>query len=103
MTIAIDFRGTWTSDPAFWLSFYELSVQAGHTVIMATARQEDGDNSMMQGLNIPSDLPVIFSNGQKKRKACLNAGYEVDIWIDNNPTSIGPLPAFRHNPNPPKK
>ena len=90
MIIAIDFDKTWTEDPILWLEFYKSCLLRGHRIIIATARQERADNSDMDRYEIPSGVPVIFTNGNFKRQACLKAGWTVDIWIDDTPSMVDP-------------
>jgi hypothetical protein len=35
-------------------------------------------------------MPIVFAGGSWKREAAKAAGWDVDIWIDDNPTYIAP-------------
>ena len=87
MTIAIDIDGTWTKDPSLWIYFYDKAVSSGHEVIIVTARNPT-DVKDLERFRIPESAPKIFTAGEPKKKFCLNLGVEVNIWIDDTPSSI---------------
>lgn len=92
--IALDFDRTFTSDIEFWRLFVMLAVKRGHTVICVTGRS-DSQRSRDELRRIFSPkihdmiTAVIFCNHCPKRDCAANAGWEVDIWIDDFPESVG--------------
>jgi hypothetical protein len=86
MVIAIDYDRTWTADPAGWVQWYYSFTARGHQVIMATGRNGWSDD--MDRSSLPASMPIVFCKGQLKRIACEQAGYNVDVWIDDMPGMI---------------
>lgn len=83
MIVAIDYDLTYTRDPHTFDAIIGLLKAAGHTVICATYRSE----SSLQVVHnsIGKLCPVISAGTEWKRE---KAGYKVDIWIDDMPSSI---------------
>jgi hypothetical protein len=88
MTIAIDLDGTWTRDPAFWLTFYRACHIQRHTLIMVTGRHRWTPDVSRH--SIPESLPIIYAGSEWKEVAARKAGYTVDVWIDDMPAMIQP-------------
>jgi len=93
MVIAIDFDATWTSDPKFWRKFVHMALDAGHTVIMVTQRCRCYPEQVEEvEAEIGDLIPVLFAGdplmAQSKLMAARISGYEVDVWIDDNPHSV---------------
>lgn len=100
VTVALDYDGTFTAAPSFWRKFILMAIDAGHTVIMVTGRSDRVMHSdplrhwgeevrsalRMQGLT--DILPVVFAGDKPKRLAAEQAGYKVDIWIDDDPDAV---------------
>lgn len=89
MTIAIDFDGTYAALPEL-RAFGEMLVQAGHTVVIVTARSDHGEFGAEVRRVVGGAFPIVFAGERWKRHAAEAAGYRVDIWIDDNPEYIGP-------------
>jgi hypothetical protein len=92
--IALDFDRTFTSDIEFWRMFVTQAVRRGHTVLCVTGRTDsERSRNEMQALfgeYVFSKLAaLIFCNHCPKRDYAANHGWEVDIWIDDFPESIG--------------
>ena len=88
MIIAIDYDDTFTRDTLLWRNFIELAQKLGHEVVCITNRR----NPPVQGTGedlLPEEVQVICADDRFKKVAALQAGYQVDIWIDDNPGSIG--------------
>lgn len=83
MTIAFDFDHTITADPKAMLSAMRLFKEAGHTVIVATLRH----NSEYEAVDriIRGDFPVVYCCRKIKAPMCAQAGYSVDVWVDDMP------------------
>lgn len=87
MTIAFDIDGTWDCDPCL---FYDVAIKfriSGWDVVVVTGREQP--QVKLQGLGI-IDFPVVVSGPKFKEQAAIDAGYNVDIWIDNEPGTIQP-------------
>jgi len=83
MTFAIDFDGTFSADPPLFRDIVGLMKSHGHKVVMVTGRSNDqgGEIDVLVG----DLMPVIFAGREWKKMAAFNAGYDVDVWIDDNP------------------
>lgn len=90
LTIAIDFDDTWTADMLSFLHLAFFLKGRGHTVIIATARAPGAGNVDRVDMQVPPDIPRVYCDGQPKGRKCQEAGYNVDIWIDDCPGSIWP-------------
>lgn len=77
MLIALDYDGTYTKDKFLWDRFIADATKCGHSVICFTMRYPD------EIIKIPCD--VIYTSRQAKKKFSEQAGYMVDIWIDDRP------------------
>ena len=87
-TVAIDYDGTWTADPVAFEAFACLLARRGHTVILVTQRST-GHREVREAARCEGITAVVFAAKMSKRKACRAALFEVDIWIDDNPVSVG--------------
>lgn len=95
MIFGIDFDGTFTSDPELFKSIIKLMKKRGHECICVTAR---GDRAMYSDPTrhwgdevreaVGDLMPIIFTNGDPKELTVINAGYMIDIWIDDDPMAI---------------
>lgn len=94
MTIAIDFDDTITRDPGMWAQFIKDARQKKHTVIICTGRSDAGaygcEVRRFCDTHLVFNLPIVFAGKDWKRHASAEAGYEVDVWIDDAPEYIGP-------------
>ena len=88
MIIALDFDGTFTADPKFWLFFARDAVVHNHQVITVTHRRKTFENEQTMR-NLGVNWPIVFAYDQPKKMAAIEAGYAVDVWIDDNPHGIG--------------
>lgn len=97
MKIALDFDGTFTADPSFWLDFISKAEKEGHEVRIVTMRCEikDGINWAHMGWAPP--CAVMWCDGEPKRDFCKAAGWVPDIWIDDDPYSLVNGSKWRHN------
>ncbi len=93
LLIALDFDGTFTADPKFWLFFARDAVVHGHQVITVTHRRETFENAQAMR-NLGVNWPIIFAFDKPKKLAAIEAGYAVDVWIDDNPVGVGDGSAF---------
>lgn len=84
MTVAFDFDDTITADPAGMIAMMRyLRYCRGHTVIVATLRApwHNGEVDSILG----DEFTVIYCAMREKDGVCRAAGYNVDIWIDDDP------------------
>lgn len=97
VTIAIDYDGTWTADPAAFGAFACLLRKRGHRVLVVTARVS-GHGEVARECEPHVDL-VMYSGAAYKRDHCEALGEKVDIWIDDMPGMIGPdIPLIGEGP-----
>jgi hypothetical protein len=87
--IAIDFDDTFTADVNLWSNIIRMMQSAGNTIICATARVDTPGNRSGLAAVLPSGVKLVFCGTTPKRTACVAAGYEVSIWIDDFPEGIG--------------
>ena len=91
MIISIDYDGTFTRDVSFWRNFCQWVKTCGHTIILTTGRGDsDADRQEIRN-TIEIDIPVIFAGKRWKREIALEAGYNVDIWIDDMPEFVSDM------------
>lgn len=102
IAIAIDFDETFTADPSLWTVFLFHAAGRGHRVVMVTGRADRvmysdpsrhwGDEVRAALREVELDrlpLPVVFAGEKPKRLAAAEAGYAVDVWIDDDPEHVG--------------
>ncbi len=93
MLIAIDFDGTLTACQGSWFTTLPHFLAHGHTLVTVTSRRNTLENrhaieaEMMAVLQ--KTWPIVFAYDQPKRMAARAAGFDPDIWIDDQPWTIG--------------
>lgn len=89
-TIAFDIDGTWSINPKMFHEISILLLLYGHVPMVVTARDpediEDFDRLRLNGYH--SDIPIFFTSGKPKKAYMESKGIKVDVWIDDDPTSI---------------
>ncbi len=80
MLIALDYDGTYTADPALWLSFAESARHRGHRVVVITMRRPD------EPIDVPFD--VVYTSRRAKAPHAAEIGLKPDVWIDDRPAWI---------------
>jgi len=87
MTIdfAIDYDQTYSAHPELWPRLLRQIQAAGLKAICATNRQDTAANrrelfTALEGLVID----IVYCGGYKSQ-ACRAKGYDVQVWIDNDP------------------
>lgn len=83
MMIALDYDDTYTRDPDGWDQVVAFLRSRGHTFVCVTGRSE---TAYPRGR--APDMPFVFAPDQMKSGAAHRAGYNVDVWIDDNPGTI---------------
>jgi len=87
-TFAIDYDGTWTTDPEAFRSFAALLRRRGHRVLIVTARVSGhGEVERECGQHVDR---ILFAGAGLKRDNCEANGENVNVWIDDMPSMIGP-------------
>lgn len=96
LTFGIDFDGTFAADPATFRILVRWLRARGHRTIMVTQRCRKFAEEIAAVLGPVVDLlPVVYAAGSTKDAAALRDGYAVDIWIDDNPFSVGTAMTYR--------
>lgn len=90
MLVAIDYDGTWAAMPDVFRKFVESLRAAGHEAICVTGRIDSGIMGDVVRSSINGLMPIVFAGSKWKVDAAKEAGYNVDIWIDDNPSMIAP-------------
>jgi hypothetical protein len=90
MNIALDYDGTFTSDPDLWLNFIVDARNSGHEVFIVTMRYqsevEDGSiHPMLEMMGVK-----VCATNRKAKKPCAKAmGLPpIHVWIDDHPEAI---------------
>lgn len=81
MIVAIDYDGTITADLDFFRQMIPLLKSRGHTVLIVTNR---GPETIIAWQGVET----IYCNGRPKRAVCLEHGFRVDVWVDDNPILV---------------
>jgi hypothetical protein len=91
MTFGIDFDGTYAADPPTFHRLVDMLKRAGHRCVLVTGRPGAGGHGEAVRAIIGDRIPIVFAGpGRWKRHAARDAGFEVDVWIDDDPEHIGP-------------
>jgi len=91
VNIALDFDNTLTADPVLWSWFANKAKDLGHTVTIVTARrdtEENRDDVKLFQIEHGVNLHTVFTNLRSKLEVCAERGMKIDIWIDDDPTSL---------------
>ena len=89
MNVAIDYDGTYDTNPKIWGALIALLKKENHKVYCITKRYSSHAHDIKEAL----DIPIIFAK-HSKIVAAQKAGIKIDIWIENNPASILPFNLF---------
>lgn len=90
MNIAIDFDGTFSRDPSFFIDVIDAGERCGHKFLIVTGRSDIGDMGVQVRRLVGDRVPIIFAGPDWKRDAVRKRGLTVDIWIDDSPEHVGP-------------
>lgn len=93
MVIAIDWDGTITNDAELFALFMGLAHKGGHTPIVVTQRSEEQGKEIKSFLKLVSEkfsivVPVVWAYGFTKDEATKDAGFNVDVWVEDNPMAV---------------
>ena len=96
MNIAIDFDGTYTTDPELWDEIVDRLLARGHSVWCVTSRIANQKNR--REVVIPNVTTIFCGMAAKIWHMETNVGIKIDIWIDDDPAMC----AFgKDDPRPP--
>jgi hydroxymethylpyrimidine pyrophosphatase-like HAD family hydrolase len=86
MNIALDYDDTFTSDPQMWRKIIAILKEVGHDVRIVTSRFYLFESE--REIKEATGLDVIFCKHNYKLEVTRKIGFNVDIWIDDNPGGI---------------
>ncbi len=86
MIVGFDLDGTYAADLTTFCGIAGMLKDAGHTCVMVTNRCES-DRAEVEEM-IDNEMPVLFSCGRPKRAVAEEAGYFIQVWIDDNPSLV---------------
>lgn len=88
-TIALDFDGTYTSDPELWDQWIRIATSRGHRVLCVTFRPTDKMEKVHATIGQVIGVEnCICTNGKYKKEYTSDNNIQVDIWIDDIPETI---------------
>ena len=88
MLIALDWDDTVSEDIEGFREFIKLFQRRGHKFIIVTVRPPNQANNDVMTFAREEGVPVIFTSGMQKSTVCKDAGYHVDVWVDDSPVMI---------------
>ena len=88
MLIALDFDGTYTLDPSFWMGFIRQAQERGHFVHIVTLRHAEIDRLANEMEFINRGVTVVYCDGHSKLEVAKERGLEYDIWIEDDPRCV---------------
>jgi hypothetical protein len=84
----IDFDGTFNRAPRLFDRIIRTLYDEGHTAVIVTGRSDEGQWGAEVREAIGDLIPVVFAARRWKRQAAREAGFHVDIWIDDVPEYV---------------
>lgn len=87
MIVSIDYDGTWSRDPRGFALLAQSFASRGHEVIVCTGRVTG--HKEVERECMPHVSAIVFAHPLTKRQACKKHGYQVDVWIDDKPETVG--------------
>lgn len=97
ITFGIDYDDTITEDIDLFGTLIKSIEDSGNDAVIVTGRSKIGswEEEVLTTIEYYKNkynikkLPVVFSGSQWKKEAAKEAGYHINIWIDNSPEYIG--------------
>lgn len=86
MLIALDYDGTFTADPDFWLAFVHKALSEGHEVFCCTMRYPHECASI--DIRLSTLVQIIATSRKAKMEFMREVGVVPQIWIDDQPHFI---------------
>lgn len=88
MNIALDYDGTYTSDPELWLRFIADAKARGHELRVVTMRFMSEGSSIDPKL-LATGVPIVYTNRMAKAPHCERIiGWVPHVWIDDHPEAV---------------
>lgn len=88
MKIAIDYDDTYSADRELFSGLIMAAKRRGHDVRFVTARHQHRANSDINADAKGLGIDIIFTDGRQKQPVTQDAGWEPDVWIDDQPSAI---------------
>ncbi len=89
MNIALDWDGTFTRDPQFYMQAIDMARYCGHNVYIVTSSHYDAEaKANMREALCGLMIPIVFTEGIAKAHFCKQQGIQIDNWWDDNPSAI---------------
>jgi hypothetical protein len=88
MTFGIDYHGTFAEDLDGFRALVKLLQSRGHTCVLVTGINDGTPWAAEIKRNIGTLMPIVFACGAWKEVAAKRAGYDVTVWIDDQPHGI---------------
>jgi hypothetical protein len=89
LVVNIDYDGTFAESPAMWSEVICCLASSGAKVVCISNRVDNEENRMLLRSHLPDSVEVVICCGAlPKANAACDAGLNVDVWIDDNPTRI---------------
>ncbi len=85
MIFALDFDNTFDRDPELFREIVQLLRGRGHVAVCVTSRMAGINDAVEQ---MVGDVPVVYAGTRWKRAAARDAGYLVNVWIDDLPEYV---------------
>jgi hypothetical protein len=87
--IAIDYDGTWTAMPDVFRAFANEATGRRFSVLIVSCREDNDENrdDIAEATGFVS-RHVLLTSGSAKRWFCEQRGWQVDIWIDDEPRTV---------------
>ena len=90
MKIALDYDGTITADKDFFKDLILLARKYGHKTTIVTMRHAELDPILdAEEFFYNYETPIIYCDGQPKRKVCEEQGVFIDVFMDDMPEGVG--------------
>jgi hypothetical protein len=82
---AIDYDGTYTDNPRMWGRVLRI-MKDYVDIICATSRSDTPANREQLFNDLEGKvIDIVYCGGKYKQQACREAGYDVVVWMDNDP------------------
>lgn len=89
LTIALDYHGTYKTDPKLWDCIINMFWLRKNTVICVSRNHDGKEDEIYDSIGkVIGKENVYFTHGQNKLDFMADAGIEVDIWVDDKPQHI---------------
>lgn len=86
--IALDYDGTFTSNPLLWSILAFEAKKFGEKVICVSARTDTIENRLLLQQSLPASVDIYLTSHNPKKEWMERRGIKVDIWIEDTPKAI---------------